>query len=254
MKFLSTVCTDAGIQKETNQDSALIKVAETSKGNICFAAICDGMGGLAKGELASATIIRALDEWFDNELSFHLADPNFDNIKNRMWTLIAEQNNKISSYAKQHHLSMGTTLSAFLIINSKYLIIHVGDSRVYKLEDQLEILTKDQTVVARDLECGLITPEQALNDPRKNVLLQCIGASSFVVPEIIEGTVSQNQVYMLCSDGFRHKISNEEIFEAFNPQAIDSENTMTEKSTELIELCKQRKETDNITVALVKAL
>lgn len=254
MEFLATAYTDVGIQKDTNQDSALIKLAETSKGTVCFAVICDGMGGLAKGEVASATIINALADWFEKELPFHLSDRDFDNIKSRFKTIIMEQNRKIADYAKQHNVSMGTTLSALLIIGSKYLIVHVGDSRVYKLTNKVEILTKDQTVVARDLERGLITQEQAINDPRKNVLLQCIGASSFVVPEISEGTVSQNDLFMLCSDGFRHKISSEEIFEYLNPQILNDESIMTEKSRRLTELCKQRQETDNITVLLVKTV
>ena len=59
MEFLATAHSDIGIKKKTNQDSVLIQIAKTDVGNIAFAMVCDGMGGLAKGELASATVIKA---------------------------------------------------------------------------------------------------------------------------------------------------------------------------------------------------
>ena len=67
MDFLIAAHTDVGIRKKTNQDSVLIKVADTDCGKVCFAAVCDGMGGLRKGELASATLIRDFSDWFDSE-------------------------------------------------------------------------------------------------------------------------------------------------------------------------------------------
>lgn len=254
MEFLATAYTDVGIQKDINQDSALIKLAETSKGSVCLAIICDGMGGLQQGELASATLIRAFSDWFENELQFNIDDSDFDNIKSRIKTIIIDQNHKISNYANEHNIMMGTTLSVLLIVGTKYLIVHVGDSRIYKITNTIEILTKDQTVVERDLERGLITPEQASKDPRKNVLLQCIGASSFIVPEIKEGIVNLNDIFMLCSDGFIHKISSKEILESLNYQSLHNESTMTENSKKLTELCKQRQETDNITVLIIKTV
>ena len=66
MEFLSAVHTDKGIKKNTNQDSVLIKEAVTDHGKVFFAAVCDGMGGLAKGEVASATLVRAFSDWFEN--------------------------------------------------------------------------------------------------------------------------------------------------------------------------------------------
>ena len=61
MKFLTACHTDVGTRKKTNQDSMIIMQAETEVGNVLFASVCDGMGGLAKGEVASATMVRALD-------------------------------------------------------------------------------------------------------------------------------------------------------------------------------------------------
>ena len=65
MDFLIAAHTDVGIRKKTNQDSVLIKVADTDCGKVCFAAVCDGMGGLRKGELADrkSTRLNSSHEW-----------------------------------------------------------------------------------------------------------------------------------------------------------------------------------------------
>ena len=68
MKFRSAGATNVGTTKKTNQDSYLIKIAETELGDVALIAVCDGMGGLAKGELASAEVIHALSDWFENKL------------------------------------------------------------------------------------------------------------------------------------------------------------------------------------------
>ena len=69
MKFLTAVHTDIGIKKKTNQDSALILEAKTDIGNVLLTVICDGMGGLAKGEVASSTVIQAFSRWFERDLA-----------------------------------------------------------------------------------------------------------------------------------------------------------------------------------------
>ena len=68
MEYVAAYHTDVGISKKTNQDSLAIKVVETKKGKIAFAIVCDGMGGLSKGELASKEVIMAFSDWFDNTL------------------------------------------------------------------------------------------------------------------------------------------------------------------------------------------
>ena len=67
MGFLSVLHSDVGIKKNTNQDSVLIKVASTDYGEVMLAVVCDGMGGLAKGEVASAALIKAFSDWFEQE-------------------------------------------------------------------------------------------------------------------------------------------------------------------------------------------
>ena len=68
MNFIVSANTDIGIVKDTNQDSLSVKVINTPIGRMSFAVLCDGMGGLAKGEVASASVIRAFDTWAKQEL------------------------------------------------------------------------------------------------------------------------------------------------------------------------------------------
>jgi PPM family protein phosphatase len=255
MEVLTAAYTDIGISKQTNQDSLCLKVAETSLGMVVLALICDGMGGLSKGEVASASVVNTFSDWFDEELPAFLAKNELSNIQYRWEQLIQEQNQKIDEYGRNNNVQLGTTWTALLLIDSKFMLIgHVGDSRVYRIQHKLEVLTEDQTVVGRDVRSGVLTPEQAKLDPRRNVLLQCIGASRIVEPQFIQGTPVAGEVYMLCSDGFRHMITEDEIYHSFSPQVLVNERVMEEKAKALVELNKQRKETDNITVLLIKIL
>lgn len=116
------------------------------------------------------------------------------------------------------------------------------------------INTEDQTLVAREVKMGRMTPEQAERDPRRNVLLQCIGASKVVEPTFICGNYNKNECYMLCSDGFRHVVTANEIQNFFAPSQNSNEKIMKDNIVQLIELNKERQETDNISSILIKII
>lgn len=92
MRFAATADTDIGISKNTNQDSVLIKHASYDGGEVLLAVICDGMGGLARGELASATVIRAFAKWFDEELPYELENVDLKVIGGK-WSLMLKDLN-----------------------------------------------------------------------------------------------------------------------------------------------------------------
>lgn len=253
MNYIVSARTDIGITKTTNQDSISVKIANTPQGRVAFAVLCDGMGGLAKGEVASASVIRAFEQWFLNDFSELCHHSIEDHIIREQWTnIITQQNSSIKTYGARQGVKLGTTAVALLITQSRYYILNVGDSRVYEISDTVKQLTSDQTFVAREVALGNMTEEQAKVDERRNVLLQCVGASDDVYPDILFGTPNDNAVYMLCSDGFRHEISADEIFEKLNPNVLFDEHMMNRNSEELIELNKARKERDNISVVLVR--
>ena len=87
MRFQATADTDKGIVKSTNQDSLLIKHGEYFGGEVLLAALCDGMGGLSKGELASAAVIRQFSRWFEEELPYELENLDMHVIGDK-WSLM----------------------------------------------------------------------------------------------------------------------------------------------------------------------
>lgn len=255
MRFFGAALTDVGISKQTNQDSVCIKVANTeSRGQIAMAVVCDGMGGLAKGELASSTVIRAFSNWFDNELPYFLAVSTWQQLSAEWVRIVKEQNYRILEYGRRNGVNLGTTLSALLMIDCEYMIAHVGDSRVYLIANYAEQLTEDQTFVAREVAMGRMTPEQAENDVRRNVLLQCVGASRTVEPQMIYGQIMPESVFMLCSDGLRHVLTNDELYAAFRPVELGDPNAIWQRCRYVIDVAKSRGERDNISAAAVKCV
>ncbi len=251
MHFVAIADTDIGISKNTNQDSILIKYAKFDEGEVLMAVVCDGMGGLAKGELASATVIRAFNNWFDEDLPYQLVNADMNVIGGKWDLMLKTLNSKIGEYGKSRNESLGTTFSGILFINDRYLIVHVGDTRVYYLGSSMSQLTTDHTFVAREIDRGTMTLEQSKTDKRRNLLLQCVGASPVVDPQVLVGKTNSG-AYMICSDGFRHEITEQEMFESLKPVNLINKEAMHSNVRYLINQVKKRNERDNISVVLIK--
>lgn len=253
MDFIVSATTDIGLRKNTNQDSYCVRVFRSKQGRVVFAVLCDGMGGLAKGEVASTSLVKAFCKWSEEKLPLLCENEIQDRDIRDDWTNIAiEYNQKIKVYGKKCGVSMGTTVTAMLLTEKRYYIINVGDTRAYEIKDGVKVLTKDQTVVAREVELGNLTLEQAERDPRRSVLLQCIGASDEVYPDLFFGDTRKDAVYMLCSDGFRHEITEQEIYAYLRPEVMNQMNEMKNNMDALIDINKQRQEQDNITVITIR--
>ena len=247
--------------KKVNQDSLMILQAETEKyGQVTFAAVCDGMGGLSKGELASAELIFAFRRWFSLYLPEILQTASNGDLQNNngfdfptalrsSWqNLIMEVNRKLVSYGDDHDCQLGTTIAGILLIQNQFYIVSVGDSRVYFLTDKvMEILTHDQTVAMAAVDSGEITLAQMESYPQRNVLLECIGVNETVDAQYISGTCEENTVFMLCSDGLRHLVSREELYNTFRPGRWTDEAEVHALMDALIQTVLQRGERDNIT-------
>lgn len=253
MNYLIAADTDIGTTKDTNQDSLSIKIMQTNQGKMALAVLCDGMGGLDKGEVASASVIRAFDDWAKNRLAVLSCNPLSDySIQSEWEEIIASQNQILREYGKRQGVALGTTVVILLLTESRYYLMNVGDSRAYEIDSSLVQLTQDQTFIEREVSQGRMTREEAENDPRRSVLLQCVGASDKVYPDMFFGDTKKNALYLLCSDGFRHELTPEEIFQYCNPQVLCDEKQMEQTARALIDLNKMRQERDNISVALVR--
>lgn len=249
MNFSAVADTDIGINKTTNQDSLLIKHAIYENVEVLMAVVCDGMGGLSKGELASATVIRSFSDWFTNVLPFELQCLDFQILSDKLTLLLKDINARIIDYGQKNDVNLGTTVSGILFIEDKYFIHHIGDSRIYHINSEVKQLTIDQTFVEREVVRGRLTPEQAKNDKRRNLLLQCVGASKAIEPQVIFGTIEPG-FYLLCSDGLRHTITENEMLYTFG--GSENKETLKKGARLLINTAKSRGEKDNISVIVVK--
>ena len=253
MDFMIQAVTDIGNVKETNQDSMSVKRLCTSQGTMVFAVLCDGMGGLSKVEVASAAVVKAFEQWMWQKLP-ELANTSIEEfaLKLQWEEVLRSHNREIQEYSRRIGCSMGTTAVVMLLTQNRYYIMNVGDSRAYELQSNLCCLTQDQTLVAEEVREGILTEEQAKNDPRRSVLLQCVGASDNIFPDMYSGEVKKDAVYFLCSDGFHHEISDEEIAYYLQPAALCDAQSMANNGNYLISLDKQRQERDNISLVMVR--
>ena len=252
MNFLTAVHTDIGIRKKTNQDSALIMEAETDLGRVLLTVICDGMGGLSKGELASAVVVRAFDEYFCNQLPYEIVSLNWHKLSFAVERKLKDLNLDLLKYGEEHNVRLGTTVTGILAVNESYMSWHVGDTRIYKIQDKAEQLTQDHTFVAREVEKGTMTYEEAMHDKRKNALLQCVGASRSIEPDIRFGNIEANTNYLICSDGFRHHISSEDIAKYLNGNEVYDKEEIEKALRHLTEIVKGKKEQDNISALVIR--
>ena len=256
MKVKACIYTDVGTTREVNQDAALIKVANTKNhGRISLVAVCDGMGGLSKGEVASCKAIRTLESWFHEELSLlqSLSENElWEAVESSFDRMIRRINGDLKRYGKHRGVQLGTTLAALLQIGNRYLSVNIGDSRLYAVKaKEVEKLTKDQSVVQDKLDKGLISESEATSDQEKSVLLQCLGTSHTPVPEIRKGVFKGNTTIVACSDGFWRTLDTEELRQKLCPQMCVTDEDMLGQCQKLVEAAKSRNEDDNISVAAI---
>lgn len=252
MKYNTSYETNIGIRKKINQDSLLLKVADTAIGQVAFAAVCDGIGGLSKGELASKEVIAAFDVWFLQELPILIKEGFGTETLKKQWEQILQRlNETFIYYGKEHNCHIGTTLTAVLFIEKKYYIFHVGDTRVYAINDTIVQLTKDHTLVQKKIEVGALTKEEAKLDSRRNILLQAIGISKNILPDFIVGDIEHNTTYLVCSDGFRNQLTEQEIFENIKKTNMQQEEKITETLKHMQQVVMDRGEKDNITAIAI---
>jgi serine/threonine protein phosphatase PrpC len=249
MEMLLASCSDIGTQKKSNQDGYCIRMAESARGRLTMLVVCDGVGGLDGGELASADVIRAFADWFDGELSTRLKRLDMGYVRERWSDILRERNDRIVAYGNALNQQLGTTATALFMTGSmECLILHVGDSRAYRIGRDLTLLTSDHTVAAQAVREGRMSRADALTNRGRSVLTQCVGATPDLTPEFITATASEGELWLLCSDGFRNRISEDEIFRDLAPGGFRDEAALGARVSEMVEICKRRGETDNITV------
>ncbi len=254
MVYFGTALTDTGTLKHINQDSICLKIAQYGDDSqAVLALVCDGVGSLYKGELASATIVRTMGKWFDNELYNLIQVHSVKALGEIIVNIISGENLRMTKYAATHGRRLGTTVSLMLIVNEEYFIYHVGDSAVYEINKEIRRLTDIHTYTEREIKAGNMTREQAKNDRRRSMLTQCVGATKVIEPEIKLGHIYKDTAYMLCTDGLVNMLADSDIYDELQVKRLFDTKAMYTGGKNLIETVKLRGERDNISLVLLKA-
>lgn len=255
MRYFGVGITDKGIKKKKNQDCICLMISDISNlEQAVMAVVCDGIGGLQQGEVASAAAINCFADWYRTVLPQITSVLSEDLLRSEWTKLITDLNCKILNYGKDQGISLGTTLTALLIINDEYMVAQAGDSRAYCFDKGILQITEDHTYFNRELQSGRSEVASLIRNPKRNRLTESIGVSETVNPDFYFGQMdSEQRIWMLCSDGLRHKITSGEFEERIVPEHLTEKRDLENLANELVDTVKARGETDNISVVLIKA-
>lgn len=211
-------------KRNKNMDAVLVKEKIINKQNILLCVVCDGVGSTKNGSYASSKIISYFNHWFEN-----LND--ITDLTTILENKIKTFNMLIVNNCQEYNLNSASTLSIFLAFNNKYIIFNLGDSRIYKFSNNLlDKLTEDD-----------VNANGKLNKYIGQIYLQDIYNK--------EGTLKNNDIFLVCTDGFYKKLNDEVIIE-------NLKTLKTKKINQTLEYLSNKAillgENDNISVVLIK--
>jgi len=236
--------TDIGLVRNSNQDAfAILDISQTA----VFAVVCDGMGGVNGGEVASSMAINIIT---DKVSEVYRDNMTSRSVKNMLNSAITNANITVYDIAHTNKTldGMGTTIVAAMIMNKTAHIAHIGDSRVYLISDKNKIqqITKDHSIVQQLIETGQLQEGEAKNHPRRNIITKALGVCNDVEMEYNEFPLNENDILLLCTDGITGFIEEKEIL------SIIQTNEFRDCPQKLIKKANEHGGSDNSTVVLIE--
>lgn len=233
MKFDSGIYWEKG-RRRNNQDSLALAQVRTTRGRVLFAVVSDGIGGLEEGETASGYITEQLTALFYEQLLLLIRKKKGRRkLEKCLIRCLYQIRGALSKYAAEHEIRLGATVSLLLIWKNKYLLLHLGDSRIYYFgKKRIRQLTKDHS-------------------DGKNGLFKCLSSFPFQMPDRAWGRLYGKCSFLLCTDGFYRKMDREK-FERLLPTEIDSEQQIERRLRDIADTCQKKGEGDNMTAVYVK--
>ena len=224
---------EVGLQREGNEDSGFVSP------NIL--AVADGMGGYIGGEIASRTVITKLAE-----LNPILSNPELDNESREdlLRSSITTMDSAIAEMGAQRPelVGMGTTLTSISLFNNYVLLLHVGDSRAYRIRGKkIEQISHDHTVVQELVDQGRLTLDEIADHPQRSFLTQAIMGKENLAPILIAYPAVKGDKYLVCSDGLTAVVDEGKIVQALQEDLQSAVNT-------LVDLTYKNGAPDNVTV------
>ncbi|CAN5497911.1 hypothetical protein BH23CHL2_BH23CHL2_06540 [soil metagenome] len=239
----STSATDPGRIRTINADSLVTHepsgpLERVQKGTIWV--IADGLGGGKHSMQVSRFAARTVADAYWGSA---IPDP-----ASRLRAALERTNHVLHAQndpAKAADSPSGATVLAAVIIENTLIIAHAGRSRAYLMrEGELRQLTEDHTWVARAIQRGEITPEEAETHPRRNVITRCLGIQDRILVDVIEEPLQPGDVLMLCSDGLSRDVDDESA-------AVILERYGAEAASILVEEANRIGGGDNITAVTI---
>ncbi|MDP8980155.1 MAG: Stp1/IreP family PP2C-type Ser/Thr phosphatase [Acidobacteriota bacterium] len=208
-----------------------------------LAIVADGMGGHVGGRVASGIAVDVVRQTYLNEPCAEALDALLTAFGNAHFA-IQEAGHEDPSLK-----GMGTTCSAAVLLDHQLHYGHVGDSRIYLLRDStISQVTHDHSYVARLVESGALTPEEAAVHPERNVLTAALGMDSNIQADFSEAPLplQANDMVLLCTDGLHGLVTDGEML------AVATDHPPREACKQLVEMAKNRGGYDNITVQIIR--
>lgn len=235
--------TDRGLLREANEDRFAGEVFAKDMG---YAVICDGMGGMNGGSLASSIACEEIRRMVESSLRPQMEQRSVDllidsAIENANWMVLEK-----ARQAGPEYLGMGTTLCMALFHGTEVTIANIGDSRCYLLrEGELRQLTTDHTVVQQMVQEGSLTPAEAAVHPERHLITRAVGVEENVTPDYISLLLAPGDTLLLCTDGLYNMLPPEEL------QAALARSVENDDLGELIDEANAAGGLDNITAVVI---
>jgi protein phosphatase len=209
-------------------------------------AVADGMGGHAAGEVASALAVEALRSVGESEGAAELRPKD-------VLDAVQEANRAIlrSAARNPQQTGMATTLAALARVtvggSPHWAVVNIGDSRVYRaLDGRLSQVSKDHSEVAELVDLGLLTPQEALVHPARNIVTRCLGRDPLEPVDSWVFPPHAGERFLLCTDGLTNELRDGAIarilLDGDDPQAI---------ADALVAAAVEAGGRDNVTVVVV---
>lgn len=235
--------TDPGCVRPQNQDAYLMEQLDR---NTVLCVVCDGMGGAKSGNIASSL---AVDVFMQEVRRTWTSSMTQEKINLMLRSAVKLANFTVFDQAQQFEEfdGMGTTLVAVLVHNRHVTVIHVGDSRAYRVNsDGIWQMTRDHSLVQMMVERGELTREMARTYPGKNFITRAIGTEPIVECDVANLELSKGEFLLLCTDGLSNVLDDQEIlFEVVH--GVDKRDCCQR----LLEIAKHRGAPDNVTSVLI---
>jgi PPM family protein phosphatase len=254
-RYAVAALSDVGKKRPGNEDSFGYSVEHG------VFVVCDGMGGAAAGEVASAMAVnevlrllkgRAVDE--NTPLEKHVVEAV--RAANQAILSRAEKNSKLAG--------MGTTLVGLVAVGSRVLVFNVGDSRCYRMrnaaraesepdqskpeQSRLQQITLDHSLVQEQVRLGRMTNDEALHSPLRSMITRALGTQAGIEPDLFELKAEPGDIFMLCSDGLTNELADPSI-----ESLLAADLPLDALCASLVAAANEAGGRDNITCLLVRA-